>query len=111
MCTGGTQQCLVLLAPHLRSSNIAGDIARVQKKGVEGFWGFLSVFLLVAIEELSGDRVRVVLKNQRKGQSSRSSSNLGTSCKVLSTILGWKSSVSLYTVAQNFCTEPEKSDP
>lgn len=65
---------------------MAGDIARVQKKGAEGFWGFLSVFLPVAIKELSGDRVRVVLKSQRKGQSSRSSSNLGTSCKVLSAI-------------------------
>lgn len=107
--SGGIQQCLFLLAPHLWFSNTSGDTVKLQKKGAEVFWGFLPAFWHIAIEGLSDDRVIEALTSERK--SSRSSSNLGNSCKTLSTILYRKSSLSLSIIAQNFWMEPEKLDP
>jgi len=111
VCGGGTQQRLFLLTPQLWSLNMAGDSAKVWKKGAEVSWGLLPAFYAVAHEGLSGDRLRASLKSQRKRQSSRSSSNPGISHKVLSTTLVWKRYTSLYTVAQRFCAEPGKSVP
>lgn len=104
VCSGGTQQ-FFLLVLHLRPLNMAADIARVQKKWAEGFWGFLPAFC--PVEGLSDNSV--TLKSQRKRQSLRSCSNPGTSHKILSMILDWKSSIYLYIIVQSFCTERGKS--
>lgn len=95
--SGGIQQCLFLLAPHLWFSNMSGDIVKLQKKGAEVFWGFLASFWHIAIEGLSDERVMEALTSQRK--RSRSSSNPGNSCKMLWTILYRKTSISLSIVA------------